>query len=156
MFAEKILDASETRVAVDWRKRVFELADALFESIKMQTSVPKYKAISVGRGATLDTVDVPLNNRLWLKQRFAALRSDSAESERLKGIDEIVNWTNPGPGGFYDDAVAAKLVEHLFQPANSVDPGEAYRRFRGRDAQTDALMRDRGFPTSSAEEESTD
>ena len=33
----------------------FELADDLFASIKMQTSVPKYKAISVDRGATLDT-----------------------------------------------------------------------------------------------------
>jgi len=28
---------------------------------------------------------------------------------------------------------------------NTVDPGEAYRRFRGRDAGVDALMRDRGF-----------
>ena len=111
--AEKILDASKTHVAVDWRKRVFELADALFESIKMQTSVSKYQAISVGRGATLDTVDVPLNNRLWLKQRFASLRSVSVESGRLKGIDEIVNWTNPGPGGFYDDLGKLHLQPHL-------------------------------------------
>jgi hypothetical protein len=111
--AAKILDSSETRVAVDWRKRVFELADALFASIKMQTSVPKYQAISVGRGATLDTIDVPLNNRLWLEARFAALRSESVEAERLKGIDEIVNWTNPGPGGFYDDLGKLHLQPHL-------------------------------------------
>ena len=45
----------------------------------------------------------------------------------------------------YDEAVAAKLVEHLFAPRNSVDPAEAYRAFRGRDATIDALMRDRGF-----------
>ncbi len=50
------------------------------------------------------------------------------------------------PGGFYDEALAAKLVEHLFAPRNSIDPAEAYRRFRGRDADTAALMRDRGFP----------
>ena len=50
------------------------------------------------------------------------------------------------PGGFYDPEVAAKLVEHLFAPRNSVDPAEAYRAFRGRDASIDALMRDRGFP----------
>jgi len=49
------------------------------------------------------------------------------------------------PGGFYDEGVAAKLVEHLFAPRNAVDPAEAYRRFRGRDATIDALMRDRGF-----------
>lgn len=49
------------------------------------------------------------------------------------------------PGGFYDEEVAAKLVEHLFAPRNAVDPADAYRAFRGRDATIDALMRDRGF-----------
>ena len=29
---------------------------------------------------------------------------------------------------------------------NSVPPDEAFRHFRGRDVDTDALMRDRGFP----------
>jgi hypothetical protein len=111
--AEKILDAADTRVAVDWRKRVFDLADALFASIKMQTSVPKYQAIGVDRGATLDTLDVPLNSRLWLKERFAALRDMSVEAERLKGIDEIVHWTNPGPGGFYDDLGKLACQPHL-------------------------------------------
>ena len=50
------------------------------------------------------------------------------------------------PGGFYDAALAKKLVEHLFAVRNAVDPAEAYRAFRGRDATVDALMRDRGFP----------
>ena len=50
------------------------------------------------------------------------------------------------PGGFYDPDVAANLVQHLFTPRNSVDPSEAYRSFRGRDADIKPLMRDRGFP----------
>jgi len=50
------------------------------------------------------------------------------------------------PGGFYDEAVAGRLVEFLFAPRNALDPGEAYRSFRGRDAEIGALMRDRGFP----------
>ncbi|MCM4158724.1 M3 family metallopeptidase [Antarcticibacterium flavum] len=50
------------------------------------------------------------------------------------------------PGGFYDQNVAAKLVKYLFAPRNAMDPAEAYRQFRGRDAKIDALMRDRGFP----------
>ncbi|WP_154224200.1 M3 family metallopeptidase [Marinicella rhabdoformis] len=50
------------------------------------------------------------------------------------------------PGGFYDKEVAAKLVKYLFAPRNAMDPAEAYRKFRGRDATIDALMRDRGFP----------
>ena len=50
------------------------------------------------------------------------------------------------PGGFYDTDLAQKLVDNLFAVRNAVDPAEAYRAFRGRDAQIGALMRDRGFP----------
>ena len=50
------------------------------------------------------------------------------------------------PGGFYDENLARKLVKYLFAPRNAMDPAEAYRLFRGRDAEIDALMRDRGFP----------
>lgn len=50
------------------------------------------------------------------------------------------------PGGFYDEEMADKLVTYLFAPRNSIDPAEAYRLFRGRDASIDALMRARGFP----------
>ncbi len=50
------------------------------------------------------------------------------------------------PGGFYDKEMARKLVEHLFAPRNAIDPADAYRAFRGRDADMSALMRDRGFP----------
>lgn len=52
------------------------------------------------------------------------------------------------PGGFYDKDVAAKLVEHLFSVRNAVDPADAYRAFRGRDADVKALMRNRGFPVT--------
>lgn len=52
------------------------------------------------------------------------------------------------PGGFYDKELAHKLVKYLFAPRNSIDPAEAYRLFRGRDATIDALMRARGFPVT--------
>ncbi|MCB7480572.1 M3 family metallopeptidase [Christiangramia sediminis] len=50
------------------------------------------------------------------------------------------------PGGFYDKELARKLVKYLFAPRNAMDPAEAYKKFRGREAKIDALMRDRGFP----------
>jgi peptidyl-dipeptidase Dcp len=50
------------------------------------------------------------------------------------------------PDGFYDKTIADKLVKYLFAPRNSIDPAEAYRLFRGRDAKIEALMKDRGFP----------
>ncbi|MDR5590533.1 M3 family metallopeptidase [Christiangramia sp. SM2212] len=56
------------------------------------------------------------------------------------------------PGGFYDKEVANKLVKYLFAPRNAMDPAEAYKKFRGRDAEIDALMRDRGFPVPEKDE----
>jgi len=50
--------------------------------------------------------------------------------------------------GFYNKELADKMVKTLFAPRNAMDPADAYRLFRGRDAKIDALMRDRGFPTS--------
>ena len=116
--AEEILEQSVTqRVAPGWRSRIFELANALYQSIRMQLSVEKYKAISVDRGAMLDTLDYPLNNRRWLKERFKNIRKLTLESERLKAIDGIVNWTNPGPGGFYDDLGNVARQPHLVRGA---------------------------------------
>ena len=54
------------------------------------------------------------------------------------------------PGGFYDKELAEKMAKYLFAARNSVDPTEAFRSFRGRDAKIDALMRDRGFPVTSS------
>jgi peptidyl-dipeptidase Dcp len=54
------------------------------------------------------------------------------------------------PGGYFDKELAGSMVEHLFAPRNSVDPADAYRAFRGRDAKIEALMRDRGFPIPGA------
>ncbi|HYW08977.1 MAG TPA: M3 family metallopeptidase [Longimicrobium sp.] len=48
-------------------------------------------------------------------------------------------------GGFYDPAVAKRLRDFVFSVGNTVDPADAYRRFRGRDPSIEALMRKRGF-----------
>jgi len=112
--AETILNRALTeRVSPDWRARIFELAEALFQSIRMQLSVPRYQAIGVDRGASLDTVDYPLNNRRWLKERFEAIRSMKGEAERQRALDDVVRWTDPGPGGFYDDLGNLTRQPHL-------------------------------------------
>jgi hypothetical protein len=116
--AEAILDQPLTNpAALGWRARVFELAEALFQSIRMQLSVPRYQAISTDRGANLDTIDAPLNNRPWLKQRIAEIRQMPEESARMKAIAEIVRWTDPGPGGFYDDLGNLTRQPHLVRGA---------------------------------------
>ena len=47
--------------------------------------------------------------------------------------------------GPYDRDVARRLHDSVLCRGNTVDPSEAYRAFRGRDAGIDALMRKRGF-----------
>jgi peptidyl-dipeptidase Dcp len=49
-------------------------------------------------------------------------------------------------GGPYDRAVAKRLRETIFAVGNTVDPADAYRAFRGKDAGIAALMRKLGFP----------
>jgi peptidyl-dipeptidase Dcp len=49
-------------------------------------------------------------------------------------------------GSFYDPAIARRLFESVMRVGNSVPPHQAFRAFRGRDVDTDALMRHRGFP----------
>ena len=120
--AEAVLDRAVTdRVATELRQRVFELAEALYQSIRAQLDVERYKAISVGRGANLALIDTPLNNRLWLKGQFAEIRAEADEDERLAGIQAILEWTNPGPGGFYDDLGRTTAQPHLV-------PGKSYEQ----------------------------
>lgn len=122
--AEALLDRSVLEpVAQDLRARVFELAEALYQSIRMQLSVPRYQAIHVDRGANLDLIDIPLNDRLWLKRQFAELRQSADENTRQQRLHEIVNWTNPGPGGFYDKLGDLTQQPHLVrEPEPAVDP----------------------------------
>jgi hypothetical protein len=108
----------------DWRNRIFQLGEALFQSIGMQLSVERYQAIAVDRGASLDTLDYPLNNRAWLEEQFERIRKLPSAPERLKAVEEILQWTNPGRGGFYDDLGNSACQPHLQRgPGFNEDPG---------------------------------
>ena len=121
--AAAVLDRAVSQpVAPAWHARIFELAEALFQSIGMQLSVPRYKAIDVDRGASLDTLDVPLNDRLWLERKFSEARADPAQ------IDGILNWTDPGPGGFYDDLGDLTRQPHLVSGSVSLEYQPKWRQ----------------------------
>lgn len=49
-------------------------------------------------------------------------------------------------GGPYDKAVAASLIKNIFSVGNTIDPETGFKTFRGRNADTKALMKKRGFP----------
>jgi hypothetical protein len=89
--AEDILDKTVTeKVRPEWRARAFEMAEALYQSIRMQLSVKKYQAIRINRGANLDEIDKPLNDREDLKKDFKRIRGLSSEKERLDAIAALL------------------------------------------------------------------
>jgi peptidyl-dipeptidase Dcp len=69
---------------------------------------------------------------------YAYLWADTLSADAWEAFKEA--------GGPYDKALAKRLYDKVFSAGNTVDPAEAYRAFRGRDAGTAALMRQRGFP----------
>jgi hypothetical protein len=94
--------AQSEPVAADYRQRCEALADSLFKKIGSQTSVKRYGAQHRTRGAFMDGIDEPLNNVAWLRAQFALARELKDEAARQVAVDQILNRTNPGPGGFYD------------------------------------------------------
>jgi peptidyl-dipeptidase Dcp len=49
-------------------------------------------------------------------------------------------------GGPYDKAMAKRYHDDIVSVGNTIDPAQAYRNFRGRDATIDAYLRSKGFP----------
>lgn len=54
-------------------------------------------------------------------------------------------------GSFYDRETARRLHDTIMSVGNTIDPAEQFRNFRGRDPDTAALMRSRGFPVPGQE-----
>ena len=99
----KVNQADKSPIYPELRQKVVDYCEALFKSIGMQTSVPKYQASGAERGAILDFIDYPLNNRWWMEDEFKKIKKLSAEKEPLERLDIIAKWENPGPGSYYDN-----------------------------------------------------
>jgi hypothetical protein len=107
------------------RARVFELGDQLKKLIGMQLSVERHGASGAERGASLDFIDYPLNNRWWVEDRFTEISKLEGEQERIAQLHEIANWENPGKGSYYDNLGQIGACPHVI---------------RGEDIGTDPLL----------------
>jgi peptidyl-dipeptidase Dcp len=109
--------------------RAFEAATlkeiGMPEEIVMRHRLPHFGHLFSGEGYAAGYYDY-----IW---------ADTLVADAAEAFEEA-------PGGFYDKALAKKLYDCIISRGNTVDASEAYRKFRGRDATVDALMRDRGFP----------
>lgn len=95
--------ADQELVSPGLRQKVVDYCEALWQSVGAQTSVKQYHASGPERGAILDFIDYPLNNRWWLADEFDKIRQMKSEAEKLARLEVIRTWENPGPGSYYDN-----------------------------------------------------
>lgn len=69
---------------------------------------------------------------------YSYLWSDALTADAAEVFEEA--------GSYYDPEVAQRLHDHIMSVGDTIDPAEGFRAFRGRDVDTSALMRKRGFP----------
>ena len=75
-----------------WRRRVYELAEGLYQSIRMQLSVDKYKAIRENRGATLDGLDEKFRLKTEIHnvpKIISKIRKMSSDNDKLRALERI-------------------------------------------------------------------
>ncbi len=117
-----ILNKADTEpVAQELKQKVVQYCDELFHSIGLQTSVPKYNARGYERGAILDFIDYPLNNRWWLEDEFKKVAELKTEEEKVARLDFIHNYENPGEGSFYDNISSADAKHVISETDDAID-----------------------------------
>jgi hypothetical protein len=68
-----------------------DMAEALYQSIRMQLGVESCRGIRLSRGANLDSIDVLLNDAEDMKERFRSIHKLKTESEQLRAISKMVD-----------------------------------------------------------------
>ncbi|MBI4892680.1 MAG: hypothetical protein HY821_18795 [Acidobacteria bacterium] len=106
-------EAVDDPAGPELRARIIELCARLYQSIWLQTSVAKYNASGAERGAVLDFIDNPLNNRWWLEDEFAKVRKVPDEAAKAKRLLELARWEHPGEGSFYDNVGNLRKAPHV-------------------------------------------
>ena len=74
---------------------------------------------------------------------YSYLWSETMDADTWAAFEEA--------GNVWDPATAQRFADTLLRTGNETDRAEAYRLFRGRDPDVNALLRKRGFPTGTAQ-----
>ncbi|MBN1352696.1 hypothetical protein JXJ21_25130 [candidate division KSB1 bacterium] len=107
----------------EYKTKILKLGEQLFRNIGMQMSVENYGAKGAERGAVLDFLDTPLNNREWIEAEIDRLKTQDETTQRV-GFNRILNWEDAGSGGFYDNLGNPEQQPHLLPGVGvEADPG---------------------------------
>jgi hypothetical protein len=112
--AQRILEHAMLEPAgLTLRNRVRELGEALFQSIHMQLAVNRYRGEAVERAANLETLETPVTDVAWLRSQIAAIAKLPSANEQVAEIKKVMERTDPGPDGFYDELGNLSNRPHL-------------------------------------------
>lgn len=123
--AESIFQkAVRNPIASGLRQRCLDLADSLHRSIGAQLTVEKHGASAVNRGAYISTIDTPLNDVFWYTWNFGEIKKINNGEKQLEALETLLNRTNPGPGGFYQNCGDyAEWKKIVTEESWATDPG---------------------------------
>jgi hypothetical protein len=105
--------STTTQVAPAIRTRIAELGYALLQSIHQQLAVERFQGEAVDRGAPLDTIDHPVTDAPYVKKQLEGISKIEDQEEKVAAIRALLDRTNPGPGGFYDELGNVNNRPHL-------------------------------------------
>lgn len=96
------------------------------EEIVMRHRTPQFSHIFAGDG--------------YSAGYYSYLWSDALTADAAEVFEEA--------GSYFDKDVAQRLHDNVFSVGDTIDPADGFRNFRGRDVDTTALLRKRGFPVN--------
>lgn len=132
------------------------LAAALYD-MKIHLAATPDKSINPGDFETVTMAEIGCPKEIVMRHRptqfghifsddgysagyYSYIWADTYSADAAEAFEEV--------GSFYDRATCDRFRDTIFSVGNSVAPEVAFRNFRGRDVDTNALMRDRGFPVT--------
>ncbi len=92
-----LMRATNEPICQDYKEKISILYHSLFRASGLQWMTEIQECLFFER------IDAPLNSSEWLIAQFDTIRSANTDAERLQLIDDLLNRTNPGSGGFYDN-----------------------------------------------------
>ena len=96
----KTLKKADTSVDADLKEFILTLSKELHDIIGWRLTVNEYKAKNYSRGAFIDCLEIPLNNRIAVEAGLKKLDGKS-EEEKEKGLYSLRYRRFPGVGGKY-------------------------------------------------------
>ncbi len=111
-------------IEIELREKCVNLSKSLFRSVGLKSSVDEHGAAQKGRGAFMDAIDEPLNDSRWLINHLEEALAAESPSERWSRVGAILDRSDSGYGGIYDNLGTHEQIGRLVNPVDvSEDPG---------------------------------